>query len=378
MNSTASVLLAPSSQARAQRVLVVDDDSVVRNLHRWILERGGFEVTTAGDGESALRALERADVDLVLLDVLMSGMSGLMVLEQLQHRSASVPVILVTGLSEIPELVAGLDSGADDYITKPCDPRELLARVSAVLRRRRLATPGAVERHVEALDGTIREVIRNVRFDPVFQPIVDLRTRSTVGFEALTRFHDGARPDMRFIDAHLMGLGDDLEVATLSAAIDSAKHLPAATSLHLNVSPRLLANSGLRDLLDRADRPVVVEITEHARIDDYERINALLQELGDGLRVAIDDAGAGYSSMTHILAISPHEVKLDKEWVRGVDVNVARQALVSGFVSFACTTGTTLVAEGIETEGEAAMLERLGVGHGQGYHLGRPKPSHEW
>lgn len=361
-------------------VLVVDDDVTIRLLHRAVLERAGFSVTDVEDGAAALAAIDAGGIELVLLDSRMPGMSGIEVLAELRRQGASLPVILVTGATETADRVAGLEAGADDYITKPVDPRELLARVRALLRSRQAAVEAANGPTVDLdeLRTLVREVIDGECFHPVFQPIVNLTSRSVVAFEALTRFDDGCRPDLRFIDAERVGLGDELAMLTLAAAIRHATVLPPGVALHLNVSPQLLANDGLGAVLAAADRPVVVEITEHDPIDDYDGAIERLRRLGDQVRLAIDDAGAGYSSMTHILALSPNEVKLDREWVRGVDVDLARQALIAGLVTFAEATGTTLVAEGVETESEAIRLTELGVGHAQGFHLGRPARTDAW
>lgn len=118
---------------------------------------------------------------------------------------------------------------------------------------------------------------------------------------------------------------------------------------------------------------IVVEITEHAPIEDYDTLNQALRPLRrDGLRVAIDDAGAGYASMRHILSVVPDFLKLDLSLVRGIDRDLPRQALAAALAAFAYTTDALVVAEGIETATELATLERLGIHYGQGYHLARP------
>lgn len=361
-------------------VLVVDDDPVVRQLHTAFLEHAGFWVTCVESGDEALTVVDGGDVELVLLDSRMPGMSGLDVLAAVRERGLALPVILVTGASDIDDRVEGLERGADDYITKPVDARELIARTRALLRGRQAAVDAASSTAGvdEATYREVSDVIVGRRFRPVFQPIVRLGDGQAVAFEALTRFDDGCRPDLRFIDAERVGLGAELAIATLTEAIRHADQLPRPAALHLNVSPYVLGEPALFDLLDDAGRDVVLELTEHDPIEDYAVAKERLQALGSHVRLAIDDAGAGYSSMVHVLALDPHEVKLDREWVRGVDVDVARQALIAGFVSFGAATDTVLVAEGIETEAEANVLRRLGVQHGQGFHLGRPEPAGYW
>jgi PAS domain S-box-containing protein len=230
---------------------------------------------------------------------------------------------------------------------------------------------------VEAVRERIRRTLRAEAFTVVFQPIVDLRAGTIVGYEALTRFADGVAPDVRFAEAQKVGLGGRLEMATLRVAIEAARDLPAGAWLNLNTSPQLiLASSHLREIIAAAGRPIVLEITEHVAIADYVAFRRAMERLGPEVRIAIDDAGAGYASLNHILELRPDFVKLDRAIVMGLEVDEARAALVAGMGHFAHSTGMRLVAEGVETEAELAVLRRLDVDLAQGYLLGRPEPVH--
>ncbi|OFJ50969.1 response regulator transcription factor [Mycolicibacterium grossiae] len=124
------------------RVLIADDDNVVRDVLRRYLERDGLDVSTARDGHEALRVLGSERVDLAVLDVMMPGPDGLALCQTLRQRSGyAVPVILLTALGEEDDRIAGLEAGADDYVTKPFSPRELALRVRSVLRRGPVAQP---------------------------------------------------------------------------------------------------------------------------------------------------------------------------------------------------------------------------------------------
>jgi PAS domain S-box-containing protein len=216
-------------------------------------------------------------------------------------------------------------------------------------------------------------------FHPVFQPLVELGTREVVGHEALTRFDSAQRPDLCFADAWAVGLGPNLELATLEAAVAAAKDLPAGRWLDLNVSPRLLADpKRLRAVLWKADRPIVLEITEHEVIEDYGAVREAIRSLGKDVRLAVDDAGAGVANFGHIIELDPDFVKLDMSLVRRVNANLGRQAMVVGMRQFARSAGCRLVAEGIETEEEAATLSGFGVEFGQGYLFGHPEPVEAW
>ena len=118
------------------RVLIADDDVVVRDVVRRYLERDGMTVSVAGDGHEALRMLGTERIDVAVLDVMMPGPNGLALCRSLRQTSDfTVPVILLTALGEESDRIAGLEAGADDYLTKPFSPRELALRVRSVLRR---------------------------------------------------------------------------------------------------------------------------------------------------------------------------------------------------------------------------------------------------
>ncbi|MBA3709643.1 MAG: EAL domain-containing response regulator [Planctomycetes bacterium] len=228
-------------------------------------------------------------------------------------------------------------------------------------------------RHQASLRQTIQAVIGESAFWPVFQPVVGLSDGDVVGHEALTRFTDETRPDVRFAEASAVGLGTGLEEACIRAAVSAANALPGNGWLSLNASPDLILDPGRLPLLLRdVMRLVVLEITEHVAIDDYTQLRAAIDRLGGRVRLAIDDAGAGFASFRHIIELRPDFVKVDIGLVRGIDLDASRQALVAGMSHFATKTGCTLIAEGIETEGERKALRDLGVMFGQGYLLGRP------
>ena len=237
-----------------------------------------------------------------------------------------------------------------------------------------LLGPAVAERdHAEAVRRTIGVVIAARSFHPVFQPIIELASRDVVGYEALTRFDSGQRPDLCFADAWSVGLGPELEVATLTTAVDAAQGLSAGAFLSLNISPRLVAQAErLRPVLGAANRPLIVEITEHETIDDYDRLRDAIERLGRNIRVAVDDAGAGIANFGHIIDLRPDFVKLDISLVRGVNADLGRQAMVVGMRHFSKTAGCRLIAEGVETTEEADTLTSLGVEFGQGYLFGRP------
>jgi PAS domain S-box-containing protein len=222
-------------------------------------------------------------------------------------------------------------------------------------------------------------LIDEASFAPVFQPIVNLESGATVGFEALTRFADGTRPDLVFAEARAVDLGLDLELACLRASIEAAETLPPGPWLSLNLSPRVvLSNGRLHAVLDLRSRPTVLELTEHERVDDYAALRSAIVKLGPDLRIAVDDAGAGVANFSHLVELRPDFVKIDIGLVRGVNADLTRQALVVGLRHFAQATDRDVIAEGIETEAERRTLQALGVNLGQGFLFGQPAPAQDW
>jgi DNA-binding response OmpR family regulator len=148
----------------ADRVLVVDDEPMVRDVLSRYLTRDGFEVETAADGEAALAAFEAERPDLILLDLMLPRVDGFEVFRRLREGGAASPVIMLTARGEVTDRIVGLEIGADDYVSKPFSPKEVVARVRAVLRRSRAAADGddaAPLRFGElALDARTREVTR--------------------------------------------------------------------------------------------------------------------------------------------------------------------------------------------------------------------------
>jgi len=237
-----------------------------------------------------------------------------------------------------------------------------------------LLGPGlAAQQHDADLRAEIDRLIARRAFAPVFQPIVRLVTGEPIAYEALTRFEDGSPPERRFADADAIGLGIELELATLRAAVESAAMLPADPFLSVNVSPRLVSGEGgLNELLALASRPMVLEITEREPIEDYAAFRQAVAGRDLAVGWAVDDAGAGYASLRHIIELRPDYVKLDRGLVSGINNDPIRQALVAGMFHFAASIGVRIIAEGIETEAERLTVQGLGVELGQGYLFGRP------
>lgn len=222
----------------------------------------------------------------------------------------------------------------------------------------------------------LQEVMARRSFAMVFQPIWSFVGQRPAGFEALCRFtkEPYRSPDRWFGDAFAVGLGVDLELSVIEAALEALAWLPDPVYLAVNVSPETILSGRLGPALAGVPAGrLVVEITEHAEVRDYPGLVEALKPLRTaGIRLAIDDAGAGYSSLQHIVQLQPDIIKLDMSLTRSVDLDPARRALAAALIYFAAETGCAIVAEGIETESEMETLRLLGVSSGQGYFISRP------
>lgn len=224
----------------------------------------------------------------------------------------------------------------------------------------------------------LRKVLDGHYFHIVYQPIVHVGMNKLVGHEALTRFtaEPIRSPDKWFNEAATVGLQEALELAVIRKALADFHRFPDDTYLSFNISPQTILKGAVPAVFEGYPlERVVLEVTEHASIDNYSAIADALAPLRQrGLRLAVDDAGAGYASFRHILKLKPDVIKLDVSLVRAIDRDQSIRALAAALIRFAEETGSKVVAEGVETEDELEVLRQLKVNKAQGYLLGRPCP----
>lgn len=215
----------------------------------------------------------------------------------------------------------------------------------------------------------------------VFQPIYRLENAELAGVECLSRFDIEPRrsPDQWFNAAHCVGLGLELELHAIRNTLVALDELPGRVYLGINSSAELILSGKLGSIFGDLDMSrIMLEITEHTTVSDYDALLAALQPLRDlGAALAIDDAGAGYASMRHILNLRSEVIKLDMSLTRNIDADPSRRALAKGLISFAHDIGSSITAEGVETRAELDALRCLGVDKVQGFFLSRPLPLDE-
>ncbi len=207
-------------------------------------------------------------------------------------------------------------------------------------------------------------------FRLVYQPIVHLDTGEVAGVEALCRFDDGRAPERWFRECERTGTAATLDLAIIARALEEMGGLPEGY-LAINLSPSTLRDPRLLEVLRGPGVPtdrIVVEVTEHARVSDYVEAQRVLGALRKaGIRVAVDDAGAGYSTFRHILQLRPDIIKMDQSITRDIDIDPARRALATALVIFAGEVGASLIAEGVETQGELRAVQEAGIVRVQGF-----------
>lgn len=227
---------------------------------------------------------------------------------------------------------------------------------------------------IERIDG----VLQAGSVAMVFQPILDIRTRGLAGIEALARFpmEPQRPPNVWFDEAWTVGRGVDLELAAVAAALAQLKYLPPDTFLAVNVSPETISSPRMDvALVGLPSERIILEFRERAPVSDHYALTQAVTRLrANGVRLAVDDAGAGFENLSNILELTPDIIKFDVALTRDVDTDPVRHSLASSLVDFAQQLDSVVVAEGIETEGELNTLREIGFGFGQGYHLGRPGP----
>ena len=398
-----------STGADAARILVVDDSATNTSLLEQVLSRAGLGiVTSCNDPREVATLLRDVRPDVVLLDLHMPHVNGFELLELISRQAAGefLPVLVVTADTTRDAVHRALETGAHDFLTKPFDVTEVALRVRNLLRTRSVYLELRRERarlqdHLDVLDvqtpaqesswderrARVEKVIERGGPRMVFQPVIDLNDGRTLGYEALARFDDEPlrSPDRWFAEADEVGLGREIEIQAVSSALKHLALLAPDQLLGVNLSPATVLSDWRGELEPTINwKNVIVELTEHVVIEDYQAIERSLRDirqLGTGL--SVDDTGAGFASLRHILDLAPDYVKLDISLCRGIDRDPARRALASALVAFSRDVGIVLIAEGIETEDERRALSELGVQYGQGYLLGRPAPlpdrlAHHW
>jgi len=366
------------------RILVVDDELLLRDMFAAVLVEAGWQVDVAGNGDEAVERLGSQQYDVVLSDIDMPGMNGLQLLRAVRDRDLDLPVLLVTGHPQIESAVTALEEGALRYLLKPVALDALTEAVTGAARLHRLAR---VKRRILAhlgsddrlladhagLQATFESGLRSLRV--VYQPIFRADTGAVYAYEALVRTSEARlpHPGVLFDVAERLERVHELGrvIRDKTAAFLDHLALPIA---FVNVHPLELSDDALLlpdAPLSRHARFVVLEITERQSIEQVPNLHERIRGLRKlGYRLAIDDLGAGYAGLTTFAVLEPDVVKLDMALVHGCDHEPVKQQLIRSMTTLCRELGALVVAEGIETTAERDTVVSLGCELLQGFLLG--------
>ena len=378
------------------RVLIADDEPALRVALADLLAHEDHVtlIGTAGDADEAIRIATAQRPDVALVDVKMPAGGGPRAAREITRLSPATRVIALSAFEDRPTVLEMLRAGAVGYLVKGTAGDEILGSIERVMAggaslsseviagivyelTQQLRREDSVREARDARRSEIERFVAGEGLSMVFQPIMELTTMRTMGVEALARFHSLPLrpPNEWFAEAVAHALGVQLEIATVTQALESLERIPDNAYLAVNCSHRAAISPPFIRILEPHAERLVLEITEHEAVEDYEGLVQSLAPLrAMGARIAIDDAGAGFASLRHTLRITPDIVKMDLSLTRGIDHDRAKRALASALVSFAGEMDMCMVAEGIETAAELATLRELGVPHGQGFYLAEPGP----
>lgn len=379
-----SLPFEPVSVEGRRRLLVVDDDAALLEVTADLFREHGYEVVTAATAGEALQRLSGTIFDALFSDIMMPGMSGLELLRAARQHDLDLPVVLVTGGPTLQGALKALDEGALQYLVKPVPGAELLRSAARAVSLGHLAR---LKRQALQHLGLASHLLGDhagleVAFDRAiaqawmaYQPIVRAASGILYGYEALLRSDDAVLggPGPLIDAAERLGRQADLGRAVQVAVLSSARRLVGeGLSLFVNAQARDLEPAWAAPLKNLPAR-LVLEVTERSALSSIPDLRRRVSGLrAAGVRVAIDDLGAGYAGLTSFAALEPDIVKLDMALVRDLDREPVNRKLVSSLCSVCRELGILTVAEGIETEAERNAARAVGCDLLQGYLIGRP------
>ena len=365
-------------------ILLVDDDPLVTQTLAMLLETRGYDVDIARSGREVFEKITDT-VDLILLDLVLPDRGGLEICCRLKEDQVTkqIPIIILSAKLLSEDIVEGLYLGADDYLTKPFEYEELVARMEAVMRRGPILKNGRLAScREELIICEIRKIIGEELIVPFFQPVFLLNPFKLYGFEALGRPATNSvlsNPEVLFKLALQFGLYQNLEVISWKKAVACASKFLEDKKLFLNCNPYLIEGqklSVIKSIFEESRinvNNVILEITERSAISDFKVFYEYLNRDREyGFKFAVDDVGGGYASLEAIVATRPEVVKVDRHIVHELGKDPFKLSIVKFIVAFCKENGILSVAEGIERKEDLDILIELGVDAGQGYYLSRP------
>ncbi|WLH32837.1 EAL domain-containing response regulator [Pseudomonas canadensis] len=380
-------------------LLIVDDEPQVRKLLETLLQHEGYQTVCASSGEEALQVVVQQAPDLILLDIMMPGMDGYEVASQLKSddATAGIPIIMLSALSDAGARVSGLESGAEEFLSKPIERIELSLRVRNLLRLTahgeradniRQALQPDVDRR--DLENALRQAVERNEFIVHYQPKVELATGQLCALEALLRWdrpgHGAVSPAVFVPVLESLGLIVAVGRWVIEAVCQQIgawqRTAIGAVEVSVNVSGHQLIEGDLiadiaHILAQTGVEPhwLEVELTEGSLMENTQHTIASLQRLHTmGVKISIDDFGTGYSSLAYLRRFPIDTLKIDIAFIREVTSNPQDAAITRTIIELAHSLNLRVVAEGVETQAQLAFLKDAGCDQIQGYLFSRPLP----
>jgi EAL domain-containing protein (putative c-di-GMP-specific phosphodiesterase class I) len=368
------------------RVLLADDEPIIRRVYGEVLGKAGHDVTTAPNGETALEALRTDTFDVVLSDISMPRMSGLELLRAVRERDLDVPVLLMTAGSALKTAAQAVEYGASRFLFKPVEETLMLEAVQraialhdlARLKRQALELLGQELKLGDRASLETRFRIAVETLWMAFQPIVAWSERRVFGYEAFLRTDEPtlARPEALIDAAERLGRMNDLGRTIRAYVAARVAEAPPEAKLFINLHTLDFADEQLfaaSSPLSASARRVVLEVTERAPLDRLKDPRLRTSELRRlGFTIAIDDLGAGYAGLSSFALLEPEMVKLDLSLVRHIHAHPVKRKLVQEMVKRCGDLGMLVVAEGIESPQERDTLAEVGCNLFQGHLFAHP------
>ncbi len=386
MNMTqAAVSANPTAGSMQKRVLIVEDDDSVASLYCRALGLPDYLLYRATNGEDALCLLENNSFDAVVSDLMMPGMSGVDLLKSVRNHHNDVPFVIVTGRPAVESAITAVECGAFRYLVKPLLLQELREAVAHAVEAHEVKqlSKGAHPPPAEIAEGRSTENDSDFRdaletLFMAYQPIVKPSLGSILGYEALIRTRPArySQPKEFLEAAARRGALKEVGRRVRRAVAADLEKLPSESLVFVNHHVEELFDPALysdANPLRKHARRVVLELTEQGQLAGVEARAAALRNRG--FLIAVDDLGAGYSSLSLLAGLKPDFVKIDRDLVRGVDMDSTKRTLIASLATACRELRVELVCEGVETEGEGRALLEIGVELLQGYLFARPQRS---
>lgn len=395
-------------------LLIVDDEPQVRKLLETLLQYEGYHTLSVGSGEEALALVAEQPPDLILLDIMMPGMDGYAVANQLKDNpaTANIPIIMLSALSEPSARLSGLQTGAEEFISKPVERVELWLRVRNLLRlksygdqlkshslmleqqlRERGSETAKMNVHDLALldlENALRQAVTAREFTLHYQPKLELANGRISGVEALLRWerpgYGAVSPGIFVPILERLGLivtvgrwvieQACLQIARWQRSGIGAMEVSVNVSGHQLIEGDLITDIG-QLLADAGVEPhwLEVELTESSLMENTPHTISSLQRLrAMGVKIAIDDFGTGYSSLAYLRRFPLDTLKIDIAFIREVTSNPQDAAIARTIIELAHSLGLRAVAEGVETPAQLAFLKEAGCDQLQAYLFSQPLP----